>query len=640
MVGGFRRDIQGLRALAVLAVMICHTFPARLPGGFVGVDIFFVISGYLISALLMRDLDEGRFSILGFYRRRLRRILPALSVVVAATAIAGFFLSSPDAFAELGATVAATMLFVSNFEFWRLGDYFGAAAETRPLLHMWSLAVEEQFYILFPPLLWLIWPRFGRRQSALLLSALALASLVVAEVELRRDPAAAYYLPASRALELLIGAIVASGALPRIGAGARAAAVGLGLALMSAAMAFYGPQTPFPGLAALAPCLGAALVIHAGEGGASAPARALGWRPMRFVGDISYSLYLWHWPILAYLRAAVGIELTPLQGVAAMAASFVVATLGYYGVERPFLVGGARRAPALSLGLSAIAALAAIGVAIDLGDGFPGRFEARARALLAAADDYNHERPRCHFDGQGEPKLYAETCVFGAEGVAPDLAVWGDSHGAELALVLGERARTEGRSVRAITASACPPALDFALPIRPRCPEENRVMLAGLVADARIQTVVLAANGDRYPDVGRLEAGMAAAAQTLRAAGKRLVLFKQIPIMGFAPPARLAEVAEQNGDLAAVGLDASAFAARSARYNAFIERLAAQNSGILVNPADSLCDAALCHVWRRKTGVLYIDHEHLGLTGVRATFAPLIERLYGGRSEGLPGGSP
>lgn len=211
----FRRDIQGLRAIAVVSVLMFHAIPNIVPGGYVGVDVFFVISGYLITGLIIREIENETFSIAEFYRRRIRRIFPALMVLLIGCLVAGYFILTPTQYKELSRTALSTMLFVSNFDFYKLTDYFGGASDLKPLLHTWSLAVEEQFYIVFPLLLHAIRKHLKRR-IRLVLFGLFVGSLILSEVLRIKDSSAAYYMAPSRGFELLAGAMIAAGGLPRL----------------------------------------------------------------------------------------------------------------------------------------------------------------------------------------------------------------------------------------------------------------------------------------------------------------------------------------------------------------------------------------------------------------------------------------
>lgn len=377
----FRNDIQGLRAVAVVAVVLNHAFPQFLTGGFVGVDIFFVISGYLIPQIIVRNIDAGKFSLADFYRRRARRILPALFVVVAAVLACGWLILPPSAYHELALTSISTSLFVSNFHFSRLTGYFDGAAELKPLLHMWSLAVEEQYYILFPPMLYLAWRHLGPRKARGLLWAAGFGALCVSEVGRQLSHTASYYLLPTRAVELMVGTLFGIGGLPILtNARARDALSLAGVAMMLAAIVFYTPTTPFPGLPVLLPCVGAGLVIYAGTGGQTIGGRLLSFQPALYLGAISYSLYLWHWPVLAFLRNLTSAELPAAWAIGAVAVTLALASLSYHFVERPFLSDRAHKLPYLRLAAVSTAAVLATSAAIVRNEGVPSRFRAPRRS--------------------------------------------------------------------------------------------------------------------------------------------------------------------------------------------------------------------------------------------------------------------
>src|ERR1700756_2738819 len=300
--GNYRPDIDGLRAIAVGAVLAFHTFPNIFKGGFVGVDVFFVISGFLISGIIVDDIEEDRFSYFDFYKRRIRRIFPALLTVIAATLIVGWYVLLPDEFRRVGKDLAAGAGFATNFILWGEAGYFDAASDTKPLLHLWSLAIEEQFYIVWPLVLGLVW----KRQRGLLLAPLSIASVSFAYnvFSIQQHHAdAAFYSPLSRFWELMLGGVLAY--LVRQKAqwlsGFRGLQAAFGLLLIAISIFFLNKVAAFPGFWALVPTLGAFFVISAG-GYNWIGKRILGNPIMVGVGLISYPLYLWHWPILAFAK--------------------------------------------------------------------------------------------------------------------------------------------------------------------------------------------------------------------------------------------------------------------------------------------------------------------------------------------------
>ena len=448
----YRPEIDGLRTLAVVPVVLFHAGLAGFQGGFVGVDVFFVISGYLITVILLEDLERGRFSVLGFYERRARRILPALGVVVAAAALAAPFVMRPDQLTQFAQSVAATALFAANAFFWWTTDYFGGAAEEKPLLHMWSLAVEEQFYVVFPLALWLLW-RTGRRDRlAAWFAAAALLSFGLAEGMSRAWPLENFYGPATRAWELLAGSLVA---LRLRGAAPERSALGdelalAGLAMIVASVALVGPAAPYPSLWTAPAVLGTALTIrYARTDGAAG--RLLALRPMVFVGLLSYSIYLWHQPLFAFAR--LGALREPGIGtlLALSALCVPLAWISWRYVERPFRdrarIG--RRA-IFALSVATLGAMTAVGVGVAKGPGVAealswtarldaagaARMEDQARlaadhAAIAAESDLARD-PGCRLLFQTAPEGLEARIEACAARHGPGVLVAGGSHGIDL----------------------------------------------------------------------------------------------------------------------------------------------------------------------------------------------------------------
>jgi peptidoglycan/LPS O-acetylase OafA/YrhL len=362
--GSYRPDIDGLRALAILLVAAFHFAPGRLSGGFVGVDVFFVISGYLITAIVARGLAAGDFGYADFYARRIRRICPALVLVLLATVALGRLLLSPKDIAALGSHVAGGALFLSNLLLWRDSGPFDSYHQTKPLLHLWSLGVEAQFYLLWPAALALIW-RAGRNRLALV-GALAAMSFIANAAYAGLHPYASFYLPVTRLWELLAGALLALGgidALRRVPPALREALSVIGLSLILAAAFLFDGAAPYPGWRALLPVVGALCVIAAGPQ-AWLNRRLLGNRAAVAVGLISYPLYLWHWPLLT-LALIHAPEDAMIAKLAAASLALVAAIATYRFVELPLRRFDLMRVAA---GLcAAMAAVAVFGAAIYLG---------------------------------------------------------------------------------------------------------------------------------------------------------------------------------------------------------------------------------------------------------------------------------
>ena len=367
----YRPEIDGLRAIAVAAVILFHAGFALFSGGFVGVDVFFVISGFLITSIIVEELKTGRFSVLRFYERRARRILPALFTVMAACVPFAYRLLSPDDLQDFAQSLAAICLFSSNVLFWGESGYFDTQAELKPLLHTWSLAVEEQFYVAFPLLLLAAW-RLGRKFLLALIGVIAVVSLVTSVDEVRNFPSAAFYLLPSRAWQLLVGALasfVADRWRTVDGKGSLGPIAGEivgwgGMAMIILALFLFDERTPFPGLNAALPTLGTALVLL-GASDRTSVGRMLAWRPLVGLGLISYSAYLWHQPLFAFTKHALLAELPADLAIVLCAVTIVLACLSWRYVEQPF-----RDRSLISRG--AVFALSAAGMAAFVGLGFIG----------------------------------------------------------------------------------------------------------------------------------------------------------------------------------------------------------------------------------------------------------------------------
>jgi len=379
----YRPEIDGLRTLAIVPVVLFHAGMPGLAGGFVGVDVFFVISGYLITSILSREMERGRFSLLDFYERRARRILPALLLVIAVSTPFAIWLLLPYQLVDYGQSLIATMLFVSNILFFLESNYFAPDSALKPLLHTWTLAVEEQFYLLFPLLLWLIWP-LGRRWTVIILAAISMFSLVSAEILWRQSLTAAFFLTPGRVWELLVGSLLALSTRPpaqMVGRSMREGLSALGLALIAASVALLSQQVPYPSLFTIAPVAGAALII-AFAAPDTVTGRLLSLRPMVGVGLISYSAYLWHQPMFAFVKLWLGERPSIEMSALLVAATFAVAAASWRWVEQPFrnrTVFPPRRIARAS-GVSVGVALA-IGSMLILSNGLAARYPLAEREL-------------------------------------------------------------------------------------------------------------------------------------------------------------------------------------------------------------------------------------------------------------------
>jgi peptidoglycan/LPS O-acetylase OafA/YrhL len=599
----YRPDIDGLRAVAIVPVVLFHAGVAGFGGGYVGVDVFFVVSGYLITGLVAAEIREGRFSLVAFYERRVRRIFPALFTVLCAASIAAVLWLVPADLQAFGRSLAATALFASNLLFWRESGYFDAQAETRPLLHTWSLAVEEQFYIVFPLLLLLAW-RVLRERWVAVPAAIVAVSFVASAMMVASAPVDVFYLAHYRAWELLLGALAALGVFPalqRRGANALLAVAGLGL--IAFAVFGYSRATPFPGAAALAPGLGTLAVILAGSrDDAPLVSRWLAAKPVVFVGLISYPLYLWHWPLLVFASRIAQGEPDGVVTAALVAASVVLATLTWRFIEQPIR----RRGPgALMRGTLFAGAAACVATATAF-----GLFAATRPHAVARQGDFvaPHIRGREDYGDRncflGQDQGYAQwqragPCVF-ARGAGKRVLVWGDSFAAHYLPGLAQHP-APGVDIVQYTAYSCPPVLGARVAWAPRCGDIND-HLDDVLDRYAIDTVVVAARWERYAGPTVAPAAIERTLAYLHLRGLRVVLVGQGPSFDFTDPA---EYRFRTGRQSARTRPATSI-------NARLRQL--QGVDAFLDPTTTLCRDDVCPLLRDGQ-YLYWDAGHYSTRG-------------------------
>ncbi|MBF0447957.1 MAG: acyltransferase [Magnetococcales bacterium] len=643
----YRADIDGLRALAVLAVLFFHAGSERFSGGFVGVDIFFVISGFLITSIITREIQQGHFSILTFYERRIRRIFPALfSVIFFSTLLAGLILM-PDPFQDFGRSVAATTLFGSNILFWMDTGYFAAAAETKPLLHTWSLAVEEQFYIFFPLLLTWLAGYFGRSWKTVLYP-LALLSFLLNILGMDHDPSAPFFLAPFRAWELLIGAFLALGFIPPIKNTKRREGVAwLGLGLIAWSIFGFSRLTPFPGHAALVPCLGAAALLHSGANGSTRISRFLSLGPVVFIGLISYSLYLWHWPLIVFAKQYAIEELSSAETAGLILLSLIVASLSWRYIERPFRGSSPRFSRKGVFSGAALAMITALtlGLIADLTQGWPGRIPEQVFYLANFKHSSNPRLKTC-LANKNHRIPPEQSCRYGAD-TPPTYAVWGDSHADSAIHMIGQLAGQRGESVQYIGFAGCPPVMGVNRYGQPKqnCLQHNHQALDFLSNHPTIQTVFIMARYSNYilPLPGGEPAfitdlsgemrsvqerrqlfkdGLNRSVVQLRRSGKKVVLVYPIPETGFHIPNTLAKLVLRGEDPAGFSRPTADFLERNRFILSLLDSFGQADDIRRIRPHEKLCDDKRCLVYANKTP-LYKDGDHLSLAG-----ASYIEPLF------------
>lgn len=458
----YRADIDGLRAIAVLPVVFFHGGFDLFSGGFVGVDIFFVISGFLITSIILNDLEKGQFSIQNFYERRIRRIFPALYTVCFATLILSSILFLPSELESFGKSLVSTLLFVSNILFWSETGYFDASADLKPLLHTWSLAVEEQFYVFFPILLIII-SRFLKSKYVPVLLTVAILSFLISIWGSEHKPSATFYWAPTRAWELLLGAVLALNCLPSLKHKWQAEMLSLtGIGLIGYSVFFFGYDTIFPGFHALYPCLGAAFLIYSGQHWGGAVSRFMSFQPIVFIGLCSYSFYLWHWPVFVFAKYLSIEPLNSLQSISLIVLSFVLSVLSWKYIEAPFrkkvFLKGRGRIFLISFLVSLPLFLSA--VTLVFLNGWPQRF-----ADIEILSSYKKSTVDENCVDIKLDEFQEKKCLFGhKKGKNPHFLVWGDSHASAMVSGIGEAAKKYSKSGYLASFSGCPPLLDIAQP--------------------------------------------------------------------------------------------------------------------------------------------------------------------------------
>lgn len=623
----YRADIDGLRAIAVLAVLLFHCAVPGVSGGYVGVDVFFVISGYVITRTLMRDIDRGQLSIRAFYERRIRRIFPALIATSAVTWAVAWLLLLPSDFLDFSRSLVASALSLSNVYFWKYSGYFETSAALRPLLHTWSLSVEEQFYLLAPAALFICYRYFNARYR-LLLVPVALCSLALSIYATNTAPTANFFLLPTRAWELLIGVLLAIGPTPRLKPLTREIAASAGLILIAYAISQFTPHTPFPGVTALIPCIGAALIILAGANSeGTTVGRFLSLPPLVGIGLISYSLYLVHWPLLVFTRYTSLAPLEPHQSIIIICASFVLATLSWKFIEQPFRkkrTATVRRSifpPAFA----ALGATLAAGVLGVITHGVPARFPDLVENANASQEPVQNtwKTGTCFLmDDYDLSRWDLKSCTRTSHGTRKIL-LWGDSFAAHYTPGLEQESNAIDGQVIQYTAAGCPPILSYYSYARPNCTRFNRNAL-NLIRSDDIKTVVLSS---RWVDLQQRGLdSIQSTIEQLKAMGVDVWVIGQSP--EFAANVDLIDYRNRHSGNAADAWPMDV----SPDINVRLRRAA--KGAHFIDPLLELCSNRSCP-YRDQTTLYYADYGHFSDVGsaraVRAYF-PFVKRKAGSPS--------
>lgn len=664
----YRPDIDGLRAVAILSVVIFHAFPTVLKGGFVGVDVFFVISGFLIAGILLREIREGTFSLAHFYARRARRIFPALLLVMGVVAVLGWFLLLPGEFYQLLRHIASGAGFIINFVLKGEAGYFDNAAEEKPLLHLWSLAVEEQYYLVLPLVLWMAARR--RWSTAMVLLGLAAFSFGFNLYYMKADETAAFFYPHARLWELLLGSVLAcwvaaaadvrhggtGGGLairwcrwlarwPASATWLRHAASVLGLVLIAAALALVSKNNRFPGYWALLPVLGAVLIIAAGP--MAVVNRHLLARPlMVWIGLISFPLYLWHWPLLSLARIVEGGEPSPSLMLGIVALSVVLSWGTYALLEKR--VRSARRGPRVAWVLTGLLALVGTGaLTLERADVYARWWGETDKYLLTqSAVGKRGCQLSWHGPVEGQrvcehlPQAPTKVTKLGNSDdgglslqleASTKVALLGNSHGAELSFALAEALNARGVGLIQLTMNGCPLAYRIHPGDSPRgrnCAAWHEKAVTSLLNSNTIEAVVISyynmgtpAGVDDPAYLGMMES----LTRELKAAGKQVVLVLQAPLMDRHINYYIRRSMGRD-DMVSMSRDQW----RGRYAGGYRLRTLVAPHAVVIDPADLLCDDETCYAIRGGVSQ-YFDDDHMSLMGVRPVAAAVVDALNVGQ---------
>ncbi len=651
----YRPDIDGLRGIAVLSVLAVHSFPQWLKGGFIGVDIFFVLSGFLITGILLRSLESGHFSYREFYVRRVRRIFPALCLVLLACLVFSAVYTFPSVSRQVGSHIAAGALFLSNIMLWKEAGYFDLASEAKPLLHLWSLGIEEQFYLVWPVVVVLLFKHktWGLRLVCVgLLASFFLNVALVAE-----KPIGTFFLPLTRFWELMVGALLAylmhqhSGG-PVAWVQQRLPAhkwlrrwladcfVLIGLAMMVVALCLIDKTDQFPGWWALLPTVGT-FALLAGGSQAWLGRNLLSQPILRFYGTISYPLYLWHWPLLSF-PVALGIPLSNEVRVMILIASVVLASLTYELVEKPVRAGrhGKHLVPMLC---AALAFIGLSGWALRQTDGLLNTYPESMREIASSEFRFDYTEYRidqCMLRLDQGPEGFSAACMPQDQEGSKNILLWGDSHAASLypGMVRQMGLHPTGLHLAQYTAARCPPLMSAPLRSSRDCERINQFVLQKIAAQPP-KVVVLAGHWALYgTDPAILNLHLDSLRDTvaeLKSLGvQRVVVFGHMPTWTIPQPRILLKQWQQSHSLPERDRDHVARASLSTDHA--VEQAMTTAGALFISPIASLCNADGCLVSltdRDGRHAVAYDDSHLTAQGSNWLVQRSLDTLFG-RNEG------
>ena len=642
----YRKDIDGLRALAVLPIVFFHAGFEQFSGGFIGVDIFFVISGFLITSLIYQECHNGKFSVIKFYERRARRILPALFFVILATTVVGYFVLLDEEYLRFGKSAIAALLFIPNVFFWHSTGYFSVDASSSPLLHTWSLGVEEQFYLFFPLLLILVFKLKAQLHLSKILFVLLLMSFILNIWVVNTHATFTFYMLPTRAWELLLGAMLAISGFKLANKFQQELASIIGLLIIILSLFTVTENLPFPGYAASLPVIGTALIILAGNQQYIPKVnQILMYRPFVWVGLISYSLYLWHWPVTVFLNMLFD---TPLLQYAIVTLSFFFAVLSFHFIEQPIRLNKHLfpQTIVFKYSFAVTIVLLAICSAVLINDGFPNRLSEEVK-YVTNKNNFQHKDRHCHLKKQKE-LTGGNYCRLGSANAEPSFALIGDSHANAIRVGLDQAAKLTDTAGIQLTTPGCRPLKNVSYNGSERCTQFIDSMLDLVAKKPNIETIFIAGYwkvpyyGHGYrdkrmsiqhkhnskEDLSNQEVfilGLEDMISTVLDMGKRVVVLGDPPELGFKPRTKYAR------DIMLGRFDED-------NYNIVVDEpineilmnyisMLENDRVTYVNVLDGLCLNQKCPLMDSDKMMLFIDGDHLSIYGAQKITPLLIQIL-------------
>jgi peptidoglycan/LPS O-acetylase OafA/YrhL len=619
--------VDGIRAIAVTLVVFFHFDLLGLTGGFLGVDMFFVISGFLVSDLILRNITEKNFSLIRFFERRIYRILPALYVSLILVLLVGYFILLPVDFAQTAVSARASALLFANIHFHSVIEYFNQGSQFWLLLHHWSLSVEEQFYLIFPFVL-VVLSALKVRLSGVLPVLLLLTFLYSMSLS-TSAPSAAFYFVQARFWEFLVGAQIAilprAGKLPRWFAETVSS---LAVAAILFSSARVAAASDLFGLATAIPVIATGLIIWSNINTSStliAKILSISW--VRKLGLISYSLYIFHWPFIIFAQYWSIEPLSLAWRLVVLFFTVAASWLSWRFVEQPFRKIATMNARIRRMGITGVAATTFLIVCMTTwiidNKGFVQTQAANVTASLAAADAISPERARCHSHEMVKAIPVGAACIIGSK-VSATIAVWGDSHGVELAKALGDEAANQQRSVMQLTSSSCPPVLNFEAANNPGCRTKNDQVFNFLKHNSRIKYVVLAMSNSYKTDLNEFELEETIAA--LRRIKKKVILVAPFPRPPVNVPHARARTYYYHREQSIGSIPLSTHRRATKDFRTKVAMIPKGADFVIVDPATDFCKKDKCN-FSDGHNLLYFDDNHPSIYGASLVARRISENL-------------